>query len=138
MAMRAWRALAAVFLCLTASISHAETVEVAGDYGGFLVAYEAKWKKLATEHATVRIAGPCVSACTVVAGFVPREDICVTPKGSLGFHLAFPYFVTPSLWKDYPPDIQAWITQKGGLTYSLLWMQAPEIYKFFKKCLQGT
>jgi hypothetical protein len=136
--MRAWRVLAIIILCLTASLARAETVEIAGDYGGFLVAYEAKFAKLAAEHATIRIAGPCVSACTVVAKFVPREDICVTPKGSLGFHQAFPPFVTPTLWKDYPPDIQAWITQKGGLTYSLLWLQAPEIYKFFKKCPQGT
>lgn len=138
--MRAWQALAVIILCLTvsASIARAETVELAGDYGGFLVAYEAKFAKLAAEHANVRIAGPCVSACTVVAKFIPRQDICVTPKGSLGFHQAFPPFVTPTLWKDYPPDIQAWITKKGGLTYSLLWLQAPEIYKFFKKCPQGT
>lgn len=137
--MRAWQALVMVSLSLTASslttsAARAETVEVAGDYGGFLVAYEAKWKKLADEHATVRIAGPCVSACTVLAGYIPRDNICATPKGSLGFHLAFPYFVTPSLWKDYPPDIQAWITKNGGLTYSLMWLQAPEIYHYFKRC----
>ncbi|MFZ3360600.1 MAG: hypothetical protein WCA56_10580 [Xanthobacteraceae bacterium] len=136
--MRAWQALAVVSLSLLTSIARAETVEISGDYGGFVVAYEAKWKKLATEHAKVRIAGPCVSACTIVAGYIPRGDICVTPNGSLGFHLAFPYFVTPTLWKDYPPDIQEWITQKGGLTYKLMWLQAPEIYKFFKKCPQGT
>lgn len=136
--MRARQALTIVLLCLAASIARAETVEIAGDYGGFLVAYEAKWKKLADQHATIRIAGPCVSACTVLAGFIPRDDICVTAKGSLGFHLAFPYFVTPTLWKDYPPDIQAWITKQGGLSYSLIWLQAPEIYKFFKKCPQGT
>jgi hypothetical protein len=132
--MRAGWALAVIFFCFAASIARAETVEISGDYGGFLVAYEAKWKKLAAEHGNVRIAGPCVSACTVVAGYVPRENICATPNGSLGFHLAFPYFVTPSLWRDYPPDLQAWITKKGGLTYSLLWLQAPEIYRFFKRC----
>ncbi len=135
--MRAWQALVVILLSsisFAVSAARAETVQVAGDYGGFLVAYEAKWKKLADEHGKVRIAGPCVSACTVVAGYVPRSDICATPKGSLGFHLAFPYFVTPSLWKDYPPDIQAWITKKGGLSYSLLWLQAPEIYRFFKRC----
>ncbi len=136
--MRTWQFLAVIILCLTSAIARAETVEIAGDYGGFLVAYEAKWKKLASEHANVRIAGPCVSACTVLAGYIPREDICVTPKGSMGFHMAFPPFVTPDLWKDYPGDIQGWITKQGGLTYSLLWLQAPEIYKFFKKCPQGT
>ncbi len=132
--MRAWQALVIVFLSLATSIARAETVEINGDYGGFLVAYEAKWKKLADQHANVRIAGPCVSACTIVAGFLPREDICVTPKGSLGFHQAIPFFITPTLWKDYPPDIQNWITEKGGLTLSLLWLQAPEIYHYFKRC----
>ena len=88
--MRAWQALVIVFLSLAMSMARAESVEVSGDYGGFLVAYEAKWKKLADAHADVRIAGPCVSACTVLAGYIPRENICATPKGSLGFHLAFP------------------------------------------------
>jgi hypothetical protein len=127
-----------VFLCLTTSLARAETVEISGDYGGFLVAYEAKWKKLASEHAKVRISGPCVSACTILAGYIPREDICVTPNGSFGFHLAIPAFVTPTLWKDYPPDIQAWITRKGGLTLQLLWLQAPEIYRFFHRCDRKT
>ncbi len=95
--MRAWQALAIVFLSLTASIARAETVDVSGDYGGFLVAYEAKWAKLAAAHAKVRISGPCVLACTIVAGFLPREDICVTPKGSLGFHQAIPFFDYPDL-----------------------------------------
>jgi len=133
--MRVWQALVFVVLSLAASPAWSETVEVSGDYGGFLVAYEAKWKALAAKKdVRVRISGPCVSACTVLAGFIPRPNICVTPKGSLGFHLAFPMFVTPDLWKDYPADLQTWITQKGGLSYQLLWMQAPEIYGFFQKC----
>lgn len=136
--MRAWQALAVVVLSLMTSAARAETVTISGDYGGFLVAYEAKWKKLAAEHVNVRIAGPCVSACTIVSGYVPREDICVTPNGSLGFHLAMPSFVTPSLWKDYPPDIQWWISQNGGLSYRLLWLQAPDIYRLFKRCEPGT
>ena len=120
-----------------AETAPADLVEVSHDYGGFLVAYEAKWTKLAARHVTVRLSGPCVSACTILAKFIPRQDICVTPTGSMGFHMAFPPFITPDLWKDYPPDIQAWITQKGGLTYSLLWLQAPEIYRFFKRCGPG-
>lgn len=132
--MRAWSALFVFALSLVAGIARAETVDIKGDWGGFLVAYEAKWKKLAKEGATIRISGPCVSACTVVAGFVPRKDICVTPQGSMGFHKAIPDFITPTLWKDYPPDIQDWITKKGGLSYSLMWLQAPEIYKYFRRC----
>jgi hypothetical protein len=138
--MRAWLALLAATLVLVPLLvfgtppARAETVEITGDWGGFLVAYQAKWKSLAAKNVNVKISGPCVSACTVVAGYVPRQNICVTAKGAMGFHLAIPAFVTPDLWKDYPADIQAWITQKGGLTYTLIWLQAPEIYKFFRRC----
>jgi len=132
--MRAWQALLIVILALTASAARAEEAEINGDYGGFLALYQAKWSKLAEQGGSVRIAGPCVSACTALVGYLPRENICVTPNASLGFHLAIPAFVTPDLWKDYPPDIQTWITQNGGLSYRLLWLQAPDIYKFFHKC----
>ena len=129
--MRAWQALVIVFLSLTMSVARAETVEVAGDYGGFLVAYEAKWKKLADEHARCALPAPAFRLHRI-GRLHPTRNICATPKGSLGFHLAFPYFVTPSLWKDYPPDIQAWITRNGGLTYSLMWLQAPEDLSFLQ------
>ena len=136
--MRAWQALLIVILALTASAARAETVEINGDYGGLLVLYQAKWEKLAKEGASIRIAGPCVSACTALVGYFSRDRICVTPKGSMGFHLAIPAFITPDLWKNYPPDIQAWITKNGGLSYSLMWLQAPDIYKFFRKCDRGA
>ena len=136
--MKTWQALAAIVLSFATSAARGETVEISGDYGGLLVAYQAKWKGLSEKGVDVRISGPCVSACTVLAGYIPREKICVTPSGSLGFHLAFPDVITPELWKDYPTDIQDWISKKGGLSYRLLWLQAPEIYRFFCKCSDGA
>jgi hypothetical protein len=130
--MRAW--IVAVLVLLASATAHAETVVIKSDYGGLLVAYEMKWQKLAAEGANVRIAGPCLSACTALVGYFPRKRICVTPEASFGFHQAFPPFITPQLWKDYPPDIQKWITDKGGLTYQVMWLQAPDIFKFFQKC----
>ncbi|HML07022.1 MAG TPA: hypothetical protein VK430_02695 [Xanthobacteraceae bacterium] len=133
--MKAWQALSVIVLSLATSVARGETIEISGDYGGLLVAYQAKWKALSEKKdVNVRISGPCVSACTVLAGYIRREKICVTPSGSLGFHLGFPAFITPDLWKDYPTDIQVWISKKGGLSYQLLWLQAPEIYRFFHKC----
>jgi hypothetical protein len=136
--MRAWRALLVLIFALAASSARAEESEIKGDYGGILALYQAKWSKLAEQHTSIRISGPCVSACTALVGYIPRENICVTPSASLGFHLAIPAFVTPDLWKDYPPDIQAWITKNGGLSYQLMWLQAPEIYHFFRKCDGGA
>jgi hypothetical protein len=34
----------------------------------------------------------------------------------------------------YPDDIREWIDDHGGLTYEVLWLQAPELFKFFQKC----
>ncbi len=132
--MRAWQALVVVVLSLATSVARAETIEITGDWGGLLVAYEAKWAELAKRDVNVRVDGPCVSACTVLLGYIPRAKICATPKGAFGFHLAIPAFITPSLWKDYPPDIQTWITGKGGLGLTVMWLQAPEIYKFVHRC----
>ena len=37
----------------------------------------------------VVIDGPCLSACTMVLGVIPRDRICVTPRARLGFHAAW-------------------------------------------------
>ena len=70
----------------------------------------------------------------MLLGYVPRKNICVTEKGVLGFHLATMAFATKQLLEAYPDDIKAWIDQHGGLTYQVLWMQAPETYHYFQKC----
>src|SRR4030081_3876874 len=36
----------------------------------------------------VVMAGPCMSACTLVLSMVPADRICVTRKAILGFHAA--------------------------------------------------
>ncbi len=54
---------------------------------------------------------------------------------TFGFHLATMQFATEQLWKAYPQDIRAWIDRHGGLAFfQILWMQAPETYRFFRKC----
>jgi hypothetical protein len=86
------------------------------------------------QHPDVRISGVCLSACTVLLGYVPRKNICMTDKGVLGFHLATMSFATQQLLEVYPEDIKAWINKNGGLTYQVMWMQAPETYHYFQKC----
>jgi hypothetical protein len=132
--MRARQCLLALISCLAASAANAETVEITNDRGGVLFLYQIRWEKLAAQKVNVRIAGPCLSACTILTGYIPRKDICVTPNATLGFHLGTFSFVSAQLWKIYPQDIRTWIEQHGGLSYRVLWMQAPDTYKFFKKC----
>jgi hypothetical protein len=132
--MKLWRLCIPAFLVLAAPAVRAETVEISDDHGGFVFLYQQKWEKLAAQKANVRIAGICASACTLLTGYIPRKDICVTPNAVLGFHAGTLPFVTDILLKVYPEDIRKWIDEHGGLTWQLIWMQRPEIYKFFHKC----
>jgi hypothetical protein len=137
-AMRVWGLLVAAIFALLTTAARAETIDISDDRGGFLFLYQAKWEKLALQHPNVRIKGVCLSACTVLLGYVPRKNICVTDKGVFGFHLATMEFATKQLLQAYPDDIKAWIDKHGGLTYQVMWMQAPETYHFFQKCPAGT
>src|ERR1700730_9826935 len=113
-AMRTWRFLLATLFSLITSAASAETIQITDDRGGFLFFYQQKWEKIALQHPNVRIAGVCLSACTVLLGYVPRKNICVTEKGVLGFHLATMEFATKQLLEAYPDDIKAWLDEHGG------------------------
>jgi hypothetical protein len=133
--MRAWQYVLVIILSLVASAASAETIEVTNDRGGVVYFYQMRWEKLALQHPNVRVTGMCLSACTILLGYVPRRDICVTPSAVFGFHLATMQSATDELWKAYPDDIRAWINQNGGLEFfKIRWLQAPEIFKFFQKC----
>ena len=132
--MRTLQTLLIIVGSLAVSFARAETVEITGDYGGLVYWYQLKWEKLASRGVDVRIVGPCLSACTVLVGYIPRERICVTSNGSLGFHMATENSVTYRLLTIYPPDIRSWIDQHGGLSWNILWLQAPALYRFFRRC----
>ena len=104
--MKAWQFISLVILCVCTSMAKAETVEITDDHGGLVTSYVSQWAQFASQKAKVRIAGPCASACTVLTGYIPRKDICVTPNGSLGFHQATMQFATDILLKVYPQDIR--------------------------------
>jgi hypothetical protein len=99
-----------------------------------VVEYDARWTELAARGVSVRIVGPCQSACTVLLRHIPRGRICVTPQASFGFHLAQTASATATLWSGYSSDIRAWINQHGGLKPDFMWLGAPDVYRFFRKC----
>jgi hypothetical protein len=119
---------------LAASPLRAETIDVYDDHGGSVAVYDAHWAELAARGVSVRITGPCQSACTVLLGHIPRERICVMPEARFGFHLAHLRQATETLWNAYDPDIREWIADHGGLTHDFIWMAAPDIYRYFRKC----
>jgi hypothetical protein len=129
------RLLAVLALLLLAiAPAMARTIDVYDDHGGSVAQYDARWAGLAAEGVSVRIVGPCQSACTVLLGHIPRSRICVTPQARFGFHLAGLDSATATLWAAYQGDIRAWIKAHGGLTHDFIWMAAPDIYRYFAKC----
>jgi len=121
-------------LSFAASMARAETIDVFDNHGGRVAEYNARWAGLAARGVSVRIVGPCQSACTVLLGHIPRNKICVTPAASFGFHLAKLPAATATLRAAYQGDIMGWINQHGGLTDQFIWMRAPDTYRYFKKC----
>ena len=126
--------LIGVVFLLLARTAWAETIEVSDNHGGSVAQYESRWAGLAARGVDVKIIGPCQSACTVLLGHIPRSRICVTPNASFGFHLANLGRATETLRNAYQADIRAWIDAHGGLTKDFIWLRAPEIFRFFKKC----
>lgn len=121
-------------LYLAAPQARAETVDVNDNHGGSVAAYAARWTALAAKGDSVRIVGPCQSACTVLLGHIPRSSICVMPQASFGFHLAHLPSAQQTLWAAYAGDIRQWIEGHGGLSPEFIWMRAPDIYRYFRKC----
>ena len=126
--------VAAALVALSASPSLAETIDIIDDHGGSSTSYAARWAQYRRDGVHVRIAGPCESECTMVIGHLNREHICVTPEGRFGFRLADLPRATATLWRSYPTDIKVWLSRNGGLTRQLIWMRAPEVYRFFRQC----
>ena len=114
--------------------ARAETIDVNDAHGGSVAAYNARWAGYAARGVSVRIVGPCQSACTVLLGHIPRERICVTPAARFGFHQANLPQMTAVLWSGYASDIKAWINAHGGLQKDFIWMRAPDTYRYFHKC----
>lgn len=121
-------------LFVTTPSASAETIDVFDHHGGRVVEYNARWAGLAARGVSVRIVGPCQSACTVLLKHIPRSRICVTPAARFGFHQAKLPEATATLWSGYGADIKAWINAHGGLQKEFVWMGAPDVFRYFKKC----
>lgn len=62
----------ASLITFAAAMARAETIEVSGNHGGRVAAYDARWAAYARQGVSVRIVGPCQSACTVLLRHVFR------------------------------------------------------------------
>ncbi len=107
------------------------------DEGGTVSEYAAFYNNLPPTTRVV-IDGWCASSCTMALG---RSNTCVTPKGYMGFHLA--YYLTPgvpdpvdtaTLMAAYPDNIKKWIADNGGLTSEIKVLKGDALHALVKSC----
>jgi hypothetical protein len=135
--------LGAALAALTASAASA-TVRIKSDPGGQIGPYLEELEALKGSGERVIIDGPCLSACTMVLGVIPRSRICVTSRAKLGFHAAWhpgengrqvtSRAATQLLMDIYPENVRAWIKERGGLTPRMMFLSGRELASMYETC----
>lgn len=84
-----------------------------------------------------------MSACTMVLSVFPRDRICVTKTGALGFHAArwtdgpavAVLWITDVIEGTYPPDIKNWIVANRATdTLTITMLRGKELQTYVKRC----
>lgn len=95
---------------------------ITGDFGGGIVEYIQKYNKIRQDGSKVRIDDLCMSACTLITGLVPYENVCVSPYAIMAFHSAWvmtfagPQFSkegTALIWNVYPEPVKQKLREAG-------------------------
>jgi hypothetical protein len=131
-------------IAASAVTSASSAVRIKGDPGGQIGPYLEKMAALRGSGERVIIDGPCLSACTMVLGVIPRERICVTPRARLGFHAAWhpgsngrpvasPQ-ATQLLMNIYPAHVRSWIERRGGLSPRMMYLSGRELAAMYQTC----
>jgi hypothetical protein len=134
-------AVASVLMACAASAD----VRIVSDPGGEVSAYVSKFHEMRASGEHVVIDGPCLSACTLLTGIVPRDHVCVTNRAVLGFHAASYYddasrSLVPTregsrlVMSLYPREIRSWIGRHGGLRPQLIPMRGRDLAAIYRTC----
>lgn len=140
-----FRAAFAVAIALALSGGDASaTVRISNDKGGQIGPYLDAFMNVRKSGQRVIIDGPCLSACTLVLGVVPRERICVTRRAQFGFHAAWDpdsdgrpvlsHAGTKALWDIYPRQIRSWLKKRGGLKPKMVFLSGSELMAMYPEC----
>ena len=119
---------------------------ISNDPGGQIGPYLDRFAALRNSGQSVMIDGPCLSACTMLLGIIPRERICVTSRARLGFHAAWnpgqngqpvtSPAATKFLMDIYPEHVKTWIKGRGGLQRRMIVLSGPELAAMYPSCQQ--
>ena len=129
---------------MVSGVASAE-IRITGDPGGEVSSYIRKFEAVRESGQRIVIDGPCLSACTLLLGIIPRDRICVTARASLGFHAASYYddasrSLVPTragsrlVMRLYPASIRAWIDRHGGLRPRLIELRGRELTALYPTC----
>ena len=139
------RGLAFGAAALALSITSASaTMRISEDRGGQIGRYLEAFATVRSSGDRVVVDGNCLSACTLVLGVVPRERICATQRARFGFHAAWmpdrdgrpvtSPLGTQALWSIYPASVRRWISQHGGLSRKMIFMQGQDLNGIVASC----
>ena len=134
---------ASMFL-LAALVPAFGEVRILSSPGGEVSEYLRLFAAVRASGERVVIDGPCLSACTMVLGVIPRDRICVTRRARLGFHAAWnpgdngaPVVSaggTQLLMEIYPQQVRQWINRRGGLTQRMVYLSGRELTSMYRTC----
>lgn len=132
---------AAAWLLALSTFAQAAPIVIDTDYGGSLDDHLRWFERVKTAKVPIRIEGPCISACTFVL-MLPKEQVCITPAASLGFHLVAingmpePEFTQALIRRYYPKAVQDWLSTKQLRLLPLTFMDAKTIISLgvFPEC----
>jgi len=137
--------LAGALFALAGLTSASADTRIYNDRGGRIEDYISRFSALRQSGERVIVDGPCLSACTMVLGAVPRSRICVTPRATFGFHAAWlptGYGSTVRsplgdrvLWASYPPAVRQWINRHGGLSRRLILLRGQALTAMYPTCI---
>ena len=134
-----------VALLLGAGITSASAaMRIAEDRGGQIGHYLQAFTLLRSTGERVVIDGDCLSACTLVLGMIPRNQMCATDRAVFGFHAAWmpdrdgrpvtSTMGTRALWNVYPPSVRHWIVSHGGLSRRMIYLQGRDLAAIVPSC----
>jgi hypothetical protein len=123
-------------------------MRIAEDRGGQIGRYLQTFAMLRSSGERVVIDGNCLSACTLVLGVIPRDKICATPRARFGFHAAWmpnedgrpvtSRLGTQALWDVYPASVRRWISQHGGLTRRMIFLEGRNLHGIVASCTPAS
>ena len=142
--MRVLTALTGAAMMASAVFPASATMRITSDPGGQIGPYLENLASLKSSGEHVVIDGPCLSACTMILGVIPRDHLCMTPRARLGFHSAWRpdgagHAVTSRdgtqlLMDVYPQQVRNWIARRGGLSPHMMYLSGRELTSMYPAC----